>query len=352
MAPSRREVLTAALAVTLVPGTGLARVRDWPSGSIGLVIHSFPARLAGDRDLPPDQRFADPTRFFEYSRSLGAKGIQVGLGVRDPGDADKLRARIEAASMDVEAIVSPPKDEADVDRFDAEIRTARRVGATVARTALLSGRRYETFATLSAFRDFKERAARSLKLAVPSLDRHGVRLAVENHKDFRADELMALLGQTGSDRVGVCLDLGNNLALLEDPVETVEALAPSAITTHLKDMGVEESEQGFRIAEVPLGTGVLDLPRLVGILRKAHPRIPLNLEMITRNPLEIPCLTVAYWATFPDLPARVLAKALASVRKRRPTQPLPTVARLGQEDRLRLEEENIRLCLAYAREHL
>ena len=42
----------------------------------------------------------------------------------------------------------------------------------------------------------------------------------------------------GSEHVGVCLDTGNNVALLEDPMEVVETLAPLAFTTHIKDMAV------------------------------------------------------------------------------------------------------------------
>ena len=91
-----------------------------------------------------------------------------------------------------------------------------------------------------------------------------------------------------------------------------------AFTTHLKDMGVEEYDRGFRLAEVPLGAGVLDLPRIVRTLRAARPEIPLNLEMITRDPLDVPCLDDRYWATFPDLPGRHLARALAYVRAHPP----------------------------------
>ena len=77
-----------------------------------------------------------------------------------------------------------------------------------------------------------------------------------------------------------------------------------AFTTHFKDMGVEEYREGFLLSEVPLGTGVLDLPRVIRTLRAAHPEIRFNLEMITRDPLEVPCLAVVYWATFPDLPGK------------------------------------------------
>jgi 3-oxoisoapionate decarboxylase len=350
MGPTRREILTAGLAAVVAPGMALAKERA--SNSLGLVIHSFPIRSADDRNRRPEERFADPIRFLVYGRSLGARGIQVGIGTREPAYAEDLRARTEAASMDLEGIVAIPRDENDLGRFEAEIRTARRAGATIVRTVLLSGRRYEAFDSAAAYRKSVDRATHSLSLAVPILEREKVRLAVENHKDFRADDQVALLKKLGSDQVGVCLDTGNNLALLEDPMEVVEMLAPLAITAHLKDMGVEEYNQGFRIAEVPLGEGVLDLPRMVKILRAARPGIHLNLEMITRDPLDIPCLSDRYWATFPDLPGIHLAKALSYVRAHRPTKPLPRIAQLGLEERTRTEDENIRRCLVYARDHL
>ena len=147
--------------------------------------------------------------------------------------------------------------------------------------------------------------------------RHRCLLAVENHKDWRADELLALLKKVGSDSLGVCLDTGNSISLLEDPMEVVEALAPRAFTTHFKDMAVEEYRDGFLLAEVPLGTGFLDLPRVVRVLREARPEIRFNLEMITRDPLKVPCLTDRYWATFADLPGRTPGPhALARPRPR------------------------------------
>ncbi len=46
--------------------------------------------------------------------------------------------------MYLEGIASLPRDDGDVARFDAEIRTAKRAGASIVRTVMLSGRRYET----------------------------------------------------------------------------------------------------------------------------------------------------------------------------------------------------------------
>ncbi|MFI5458251.1 MAG: sugar phosphate isomerase/epimerase family protein [Isosphaerales bacterium] len=348
---TRRSMLGACAGT--VSGLGVApSAASGAHGSLGLVIHSFAVRTAGDRGRRSEDRFSDPARFLDHARSLGAQGVQVGLGALDDTAAAALRERARAASLYLEGIVSLPRDEADSGRFEAEIRTAKRAGAEVVRTVLLSGRRYETFATAALFRRFADASSHSLRLAAPLVARHDIRLAVENHKDWRADELLAVLKRVGNDHVGVCLDTGNSIALLEDPMDVVEALAPRAFTTHFKDMGLEEYRQGFLLAEVPLGTGILDLPRAVRILRAARAEIRFNVEMITRDPLKVPCLTESYWKTFPDLPGRHLAHILSLVRDHPPSRPLPRISPLPQGEQLRAEDENVRRCLAFAREQL
>jgi sugar phosphate isomerase/epimerase len=338
---SRRSLLASGVAAA----ASRAAAAAGPSTSLGLVVHSFPLR-------GKEKGFAEAVRFFDYCRTLGAGGVQVGIGVRDDAYADDLRARSQAASMFVEGIVSLPRDEADVARFEAEIRTARRAGATVVRTAALRGRRYETFDSAAAFRRYADQSLHAMKLAAPVVTRHAMRLAVENHKDWRADELIALLKRVGCDQVGVCLDTGNSIALLEDPMDVVEALAPQAFSTHIKDMGVEEYPEGFLLSEVPLGTGILDLPKVVSLLRKAHPEVRLVLEMITRDPLKVPCLTEHYWTTFADLPGRHLARTLSLVRAHAPSRPLPRISGLTPAEQLQAEDENIRRCLAFGRGRL
>jgi sugar phosphate isomerase/epimerase len=348
---TRREALSSCtLAIPAV--TGAAAKAAAGSGSLGLVIHSFAIRTVGDRRRPQAERFAEPTRFLEYARLLGARGVQVGIGVRNDAEAKSLRAQAEVAGMYLEGIVALPRDDSDLDRFDAEISTAKKAGCEVVRTVMLSGRRYETFQSLAAFRRFADSSFHSLQLAAPKVARHGVLLAVENHKDWRADEQVAILKRIGNDHVGVCLDTGNSIALLEDPMDVVEALAPWAFTTHFKDMGLEEFRDGFLLSEVPLGRGILELSGVVQCLRKARPAIRFNIEMITRDPLQVPCLREPYWATFPDLPARHLARALRLVRHSATKVPLPCISTLPPQTRLRIEEENVRSCLAFATQHL
>ena len=297
MAMTRRAMLASSAASLAAAG---ALADDRKRDSLGLVIHSFPVRLSSDKG------FGEPVRYLDHCRSLGARSVQLDLGARTDAYADALRARASEASMSIEASISPPRGAADLDRFETEIRTAKRAGASIVRTVLMRGRRYEILDSVAGFERYKAEAIEMLTLAAPVIERHDVRLAVENHKDGRADELIAILDRVKSDRIGVCVDTGNSLSLLEDPIETVETLAPRAYSCHLKDMAVEEYKDGFLLSEVAFGTGVVDLPRLVRTLQKANPSIRFQIEMITRDPLKIPCLTDRYWSTFPDLPGRHL----------------------------------------------
>jgi sugar phosphate isomerase/epimerase len=319
---------------------------------LGVCSYSYNIHWKAARDGHPKVQFKDTIEFLEYCHELGAGGVQIGVGSQDTDYPKKLRAKAEAYEMYFEGQASLPQQSADVDRFDAEIRSAREAGAGVVRTAMLGGRRYETFDSAEAFRQFSEKSWQSLTLAEPILKKHRVRLAIENHKDRRVPEMLDLLKRISSEYVGVCVDVGNNIALLEEPTAVVEALAPFAFSTHLKDMAVQEYEEGFLLAEVPLGEGFLDLRKMVAVLQKANPTIQFNLEMITRDPLKIPCLTPKYWATMENASAAQLAAALALVRRIASTKPLPHTSGLELDRQLALEDENVRASLDYARRNL
>jgi hypothetical protein len=96
----------------------------------------------------------------------------------------------------------------------------------------------------------------------------------------------------------------------------------------------------------------LDLSWVVDSIRKARPRARLNLEMITRDPLKVPCLTDKYWVTFPERTGVYLARTLALVRGHPPREPLPHISGLEELARRRQEEDNVKQCLAYAGERL
>ena len=107
--------------------------------------------------------------------------------------------------------------------------------------------------------------------------------------------------------------------------------------------------EGFLLSEVPLGDGFLDLPGIVSMIRTANPNAHMMLEMITRDPLRVPCLTDKYWVTFPDRNGHYLAKTLVLVaEKTNRLRPLPRISQLQKEEQIRVEQDNIKSCMVYA----
>jgi sugar phosphate isomerase/epimerase len=271
--------------------------------------------------------------------------VQVALG-SDLATAAKLRAKAESRQMYLEGQVSLPKSDVEVQRFEADLAAAKAAGAEVVRAAMLSGRRYETFDSAEAFKQFAADSWRSLTRAEPVLAKQKIRLALENHKDWRIAELLGILKRISSEWVGICVDTGNSIALLEEPMSVVEAYAKFAYSCHLKDMAVQPYEDGFLLSEVPLGQGFLDLRRMIALLRQANPHIRLSLEMITRDPLKIPCLTKKYRSTVEPATDEEIKSMLDLVRAKS-AKTLPATSGLSMEEKLSLEDKHVRQCFAW-----
>jgi sugar phosphate isomerase/epimerase len=302
--------------------------------------NSTAAALTGTQS--PRSGSGDSVEFLERCRTLGAAGIQAAI----KGDPKKLRERAEQLGMWVEAMISVRNSSPE--QLEQSIIRAKDAGCTVARDGLLAGRRYETFHTLADWNAWVEGAHKSLSAALPLFEKHKLTLAIENHKDWTIDEYVKLFHTYSSEYLGACLDFGNNIALLDNLEEVIEAAAPYTKATHLKDVAVAPYEDGFLLSEVVLGTGVLDLPKIVALLRKANPGVRFSLEMITRDPLRVPCLTDGYWVTFPERNGIYLARTLRFVRDHKPASPLPTPEELPQPEHAKLEINNILDCFKYA----
>jgi len=90
---------------------------------------------------------------------------------------------------------------------------------------------------------------------------------------------------------------------------------------------------------------------MVQILKDTRPSIRFTLELITRDPLKVPCLTDRYWTTFPDRRATRLAAALRYVRDHS-ARSLQYVSQMSPDEQLVLEDTNVRQSLDYARDEL
>ena len=348
---TRRDFLLSATAMTLQPA--LDRRVPASHGSFGIAYTSFVIRMLRGRDVLRAGTAAGlpAEALVELAHSFGCSGCQIDLSQlasTEPAELKGLRGVLERYRLFVELSV-PARSLEDPEAFDRAAAVAHALGAQRLRVALLSGRRYEDFHRMEDWRSFVERWRRALPRAASWLEKEGLQAGIENHKDYLAAELAGMLRRVGSRHLGACIDFGNNLALLEDPLATVEALAPHAVTTHLKDMSVRPCEGGFELSEVPLGRGILPLERMIDTVRKARPDVHFCLEMITRDPLRVPYLEDGYWVTYERRDrAREDAFRAAVLAKASPG-PLPRIAGLTPDEMLAAEDDNVRACVNYAK---
>lgn len=296
------------------------------------------------------QRILSADRLMEIAQQVGAGGAHGGLTEVTLEWAHRTRRMKEELGMYLEIQTFLPRP--DPAEFEAFVKIAKEAGATSLRVVCLLGRRYELMNTLADWKQAVSGFHTQIEDALPIVERYRMPLGIENHKDWRVDEQVALLERYSSEYLGVSLDTGNNLSILDDPMETVEKLAPWTFNVHFKDMQMEECETGFLLSEVPLGDGMLDLPKMVATIRRAKPDVNFSLEMIVRDPLLVPCLTDNYWATFPDVNGRDLARYLSWIRSRDTRAKLPRISGLDPEQRLALEHQCVDRSIQYAREHL
>src|SRR5207248_266087 len=156
----------------------------------------------------------DTYEFLEHCHALGAAGIQAPIS----GDLQNVRSRAEELGMYIEAMVTLPHS-GDTSVFERRLQNANAVGAAALRSACLGTRRYETFSSLAAWQNFVAQSHSSVEAALPILDKYRIPLGLENHKDWTVDEMVTLMKKYSSEYLGVCLDFGNNISLLDDPME-------------------------------------------------------------------------------------------------------------------------------------
>jgi L-ribulose-5-phosphate 3-epimerase len=108
---------------------------------------------------------------------------------------------------------------------------------------------------------------------------HGIRLAFEIHEGLTRSGAAArrLLEAIDHAAVGVNYDTGNAIFYNDDidPVTDLEAIADRVIHVHLKDTSGGRGEWAFG----PLGTGHVDLPGIVTMLKHRGFRGPYSLEI-------------------------------------------------------------------------
>jgi 3-oxoisoapionate decarboxylase len=148
----------------------------------------------------------------------------------------------------------------------------------------------------------------------------GVKIALENHNgDMQAREVKTIIEECGPDFVASCLDTGNPMWVAEDPMVSLEVLAPYVVTTHVRDSAIFEHPRGAAAQWVVLGEGSVDFVKFTAAFRRLCPKSSMQMELITgRPPRVVPYLEPAFWKAFPKTPAPEFARFVALAKSGHP----------------------------------
>jgi 3-oxoisoapionate decarboxylase len=115
--------------------------------------------------------------------------------------------------------------------------------------------------------------------ALPMIEKTGVKLALENHTETYADEILWLIDKVSHPMVGACVDTVNSMAVLESPVDAVEKLAPFAFVNHFCDHRLDRDQFGLRFHGVALGDGDIDCVKVYNMIKRVSPTDRITFEI-------------------------------------------------------------------------
>ncbi|WP_420150501.1 sugar phosphate isomerase/epimerase family protein [Spirosoma sp.] len=221
---------------------------------------------------------------------LGISTYTYGWAIGDPGKhrppepMDELALLCRAEQLGVSLVQfgdNWPLDELSVERLIAFARQARlrniqlEVGAKgltdehielyIQLSTYLQSRLLRFVIDKATYRPSVDQVVDILKNAVPTLEKVGVTLGIENHDRLLAQEFAHIMERVGSANVGICLDSVNSMGAGEGLADVVKTLAPYTVNLHLKDFGIKRLPHlmGFQIDGRIAGQGMLNIPWLV-----------------------------------------------------------------------------------------
>lgn len=198
--------------------------------------------------------------FISKASELGLDGVEINiipdeglhpefgvLSSDSPEYLRKVRSAIEAHGLycEIDTRFTTPK------AINKAVEIASALNADVIRTYMFRRGEYAP----SAYPTIIEQ----LKSLVPLLKKHRIRLAIENHEDETADEIIDIVKAVNSVWVGAHCDVGNGMMAWEEPINTVSKLAPYAYSTHFKDHIVTLNGDELVVCGAPVGEGSIDI---------------------------------------------------------------------------------------------
>jgi sugar phosphate isomerase/epimerase len=276
-------------------------------------------------------------RVIEYAASLNLDGVFLSelnvLESRDDAYLKGLRAQAEKAGLVVYLgmnSICPSSGSFDakagsaVDQLKDGIRMAKAIGSPVIRCYLGT---QQDRSTQGGIETHIKNTVDVCKAVRADAQAAGVRISVENHAgDMQAWELAGLVEAAGPDVVGVNLDPGNAAWTLEDPVASLEILAPYVNCTSIRDSAIWETPEGVVVEWVAMGDGNVDYKRWADLFGEKVKNVPVFLETFAglRRPFNY-LSDPNFFKVWPKMRAQDLARFLAVAKRGKPREALPAL---------------------------
>ncbi|HYP08517.1 MAG TPA: TIM barrel protein [Bryobacteraceae bacterium] len=314
---------------TFVASTGLVALAQTsatmkPRNKIGIDLFSI--RSSG----------YTPFEYLDYAAKQGANVVHFSeirfIGNLEPDHLRKVRAYAEKLGVELELgmrSICPTSKAFDATQGTAEqqiermLVSAKLVGSPIVRCFLGTSNDRVGAMPIEGHIENTVKVLRNVRSKVVDA---GLKIAIENHAgDMQGRELKSLVEGAGKDFVGVCLDSGNPLWVLEDPHVTLETLAPYVVTSHVRDTAVWRVPEGAAVQWVRMGEGNIGIDSYVKRYVELCPGKPITLEIIVTGARKYPYFDAKFWEGYQNIRASEFARFVALVDKGEPRPATPPV---------------------------
>ena len=181
----------------------------------------------------------------------------------------------------------------------------------------------------------------------------GIKFAIENHAgDLRAEEILEIVEETGTDICGILYDPANAVWVLEDPMETLQKLKKHILCTSVRDVIIWETKDGAKYQCKAIGEGILDFKKYAKVLAKNCPGVPIHVESISNYVIDLPFKTKDFLKGFTHLTQEEINAFSKLASKGTPQELLtPPIGISQKEFDIQLQEVELQKSFTYLRNH-
>lgn len=146
--------------------------------------------------------------------------------------------------------------DAELVKFSLDIRRPRELYGSCMHPVVMQqmAERYEAF-----------------RQALPLIEAYGMQIAIENHTDTFADEILWIVDRLNHPLIGTCVDTMNPLQVIENPCDVMEKMLPKAYCCHFSDDIIVVDPLGVHDVGAAHGQGSMDCPKMLTQIRELSP---------------------------------------------------------------------------------